>query len=333
MDGPPRRRYFAARVCAAASAAARSAGSGARRSSSSPVTGWRKESRPACRNWRASAVADRSAVGDVAHHRMADRRHVDADLMGAAGVEHDPQQCLAAQQLDDLEVRAGLPAAAADDRHQRAVVGIAADRRLDRAGPRAPGCRRRARGTHGAARAPRAAPSAAGAPPRPRATTSRPEVSRSSRWTIPARTGSSPPAARPASAWARVPVRCPRAGCTTTPAGLSTTSRCSSSKTILERHLRRRPGRPARAPAVADLDHLAAADSWRLASRAPVDEHRARLDRRLGAGPGAERFGEEPIEPLARRAAPGTVSRSASGSGVAHRRRPPAPTAAPARRT
>jgi hypothetical protein len=63
------------------------------------------------------------------------------------------------------------------------------------------------------------------------ATTSNPEVSRSSRCTIPARSGSGPPAARPASAAARVGPRWPGAGWITTPGGLSTTSRQSSSNT------------------------------------------------------------------------------------------------------
>ena len=46
----------------------------------------------------------------------------------------------------------------------------------------------------------------------------------------PARGRAPPPRAR-ASAWASVPVRRPAPGCTTTPAGLSTTIRCSSSRT------------------------------------------------------------------------------------------------------
>src|SRR5512132_1504937 len=61
-----------------------------------------------------------------------------------------------------------------------------------------------------------------------RATTSSPDVSRSSRWTIPGRS-SAPPAVRPASPWTSVPVAWPAPGCTTTPAGLSTTNRWSSS--------------------------------------------------------------------------------------------------------
>ena len=63
-----------------------------------------------------------------------------------------------------------------------------------------------------------------------RATTIKPDVSRSRRWTMPARSSSSPPSApASASACASVPLACPGPGWTTTPAGLSTTRRCSSS--------------------------------------------------------------------------------------------------------
>ena len=64
------------------------------------------------------------------------------------------------------------------------------------------------------------------------ATTSSPEVSRSRRWTMPARCGSPPPAARPRSASASVGPVWPGAGWVTRPAGLSTTIRWSSSKAI-----------------------------------------------------------------------------------------------------
>ena len=75
------------------------------------------------------------------------------------------------------------------EREARRVAPVAPDRRLDPAAARARPARderqvRRARARGGAR-----APAAAGAPPRERATTSRPEVSRSSRWTIPGRLG------------------------------------------------------------------------------------------------------------------------------------------------
>ena len=66
-----------------------------------------------------------------------------------------------------------------------------------------------------------------------RASTSRPVVSRSRRCTTPGRSGSSPPAMPCASRpWTSVASRRPEAGCVTSPAGLSTTSRYSSSKGI-----------------------------------------------------------------------------------------------------
>ncbi len=65
-----------------------------------------------------------------------------------------------------------------------------------------------------------------------RATTRSPEVSRSSRWTIPGLAGSGPPATRPASASTRVPALRPAPGWTTSPAGLSITARCSSCQAI-----------------------------------------------------------------------------------------------------
>ena len=46
-----------------------------------------------------------TSVDGVARHRQVDRRQVDADLMRAAGLEPDPQQGVATQQLIDLEVR------------------------------------------------------------------------------------------------------------------------------------------------------------------------------------------------------------------------------------
>ena len=58
-----------------------------------------------------------------------------------------------------------------------------------------------------------------------RATTSRPDVSRSSRWTIPGRSGSSPPAAPSVRSCAgERPADAPAPGCIAMPAGLSTTS-------------------------------------------------------------------------------------------------------------
>ena len=81
-------------------ALAQSAGSGASSSIASPLAGWSKRSRRACRNMRskrvpgARAVAARQrpverevAVLLVADDRMAGMREVDADLVRAAGLD------------------------------------------------------------------------------------------------------------------------------------------------------------------------------------------------------------------------------------------------------
>src|ERR671924_1680841 len=62
--------------------------------------------------------------------------------------------------------------------------------------------------------------------------TSSPDVSRSSRWTIPGRSSSPPAAPWARTPWTSVPVAWPGDGWTTTPAGLSTTRRWSSSYAI-----------------------------------------------------------------------------------------------------
>src|SRR6476659_8640193 len=62
-----------------------------------------------------------------------------------------------------------------------------------------------------------------------RATTITPEVSLSSRWTMPARGSSASPGSRGSSAFTNVPAGLPAPGCTTRPAGLSSTKTASSS--------------------------------------------------------------------------------------------------------
>ena len=172
----------------------------------------------------------RPAVDRVAADRQVDRGEVDADLVRAPGLERDAQERVPRQQLLDLEVRDRLARRVGVERVPQRVAPVAPDRGVDRAAPRPRPAdderevlARRARAT---GRAPASRRCASGE----RATTSRPEVSRSSRWTIPGRSGSSPPstscASRPCTS---VPCACPGAGWTTSPAGLSTTSRCSSS--------------------------------------------------------------------------------------------------------
>ncbi len=127
-----------------------------------------------------------------------------------------------------------------------------------------------------------------------RATTSSPEVSRSSRWTMPGRPGS-PPATTPASESTSVPAGRPAPGWTTSPAGLSTTARCSSCQTISAGG----PAGGAGAGSTAAGSSIRSPPSsrWLFGRDRPVDE-RAPLERPLGRGPGAEMAGEEAVEPL-----------------------------------
>src|SRR6185437_6667834 len=121
----------------------------------------------------------------------------------APGVQAQAQQRRVWQRAIELEVRASLARVGAADRHPRAHARVASDRRLDRAR-----ARRRATAHErkvftldltALQRALRAAWTAS-----ERATSSRPDVSRSSLWTMPARAGS-PPAALPASSCDSVP--------------------------------------------------------------------------------------------------------------------------------
>ena len=137
----------------------------------------------------------RAAVELVAHQRMADMRHVDADLVRAAGLPawRAPSSRAGASCSSSNAVDAGF--AALDHRHAQAVARIAADRRVHMAHRR-----RRPRRDAPAPRTgapPRARRCAAPARPssaRVRATTIRPLVSLSSRCTMPARGSSAAPA-------------------------------------------------------------------------------------------------------------------------------------------
>ena len=150
-------------------------------------------------------VAAGAAVLRVARDRVPDGLHVRADLMRAARLQPHAQQRVRGQRPLDDEV---------GDRGARLVrlggdagahAAVAAERGVDRPAPRRRAARRRAPGTRAAiARSAICALSAAWAAAS-RASTSRPEVSRSSRCTTPGRSGSSPPATRPASACTSVP--------------------------------------------------------------------------------------------------------------------------------
>ena len=131
------------------------------------------------------------------------------------------------------------------------------------------------------------------------------------------------PRATPTSAWTSVPVACPRAGWTTSPAGLSTTSRCSSSyasrsssSSRCERLRRRRR---------LELHLLPALQPPRLRARDAVDVH-ARVDRALGRGARADVRRDERVESRARGVvrnanAQGDLRRRARAAGCRRRRR------------
>lgn len=75
------------------------------------------------------------AVGVVAYKWMADVLEVDADLVGAAGVEGGFDQCALVKALDEFPTGPGFAAAKAFARgHAFAVGGVARDRNLDFAG-------------------------------------------------------------------------------------------------------------------------------------------------------------------------------------------------------
>ncbi len=77
------------------------------------------------------------AVDGIADDGRADRRQVDADLVGAPGLERHAQQRAAGQRLDELEVGDGVAGVVARERHAGRVAAVAADRGLDAAAARA----------------------------------------------------------------------------------------------------------------------------------------------------------------------------------------------------
>ena len=280
-----------------ASAASRSAGSGERTSTGSPVKGCSNASRPAWRNCRSSPRSPRDAVGPVARDRQVDRREMDADLVRPPRLERDAEQRVAPEQLVDLEVRHRFARRVGVERVPLRVAAVAADRRLDRA------LRERGRPTTSARYSRVSSRTRTSSCRRrcasgERATTSRPEVSRSSRCTIPGRSGSSPPstsyASRPCTS---VPCAWPGAGMNDEARRLVDDQQVlvlvrdgEIHRLGLERALRR-GGR-------LELDLLAADELVALQPHAPVDEHAARSEQSLGDGARADlgQFGEEAVE-------------------------------------
>ena len=76
------------------------------------------------------------AVDPVADDRVADRRHVDADLVRPAGLEGHVKERPSGERLDELEVRDGVAGTLAIERLAGRVAPVAADRGLDPPGPR-----------------------------------------------------------------------------------------------------------------------------------------------------------------------------------------------------
>ncbi len=175
------------------------------------------------------------------------------------------------------------------------------------------------------------------------ATTSRPEVSRSSRCTIPARHGSSPPAARPVERLGERPGPVAARGVHHHAGGLVDHQQVLVLVGDRERRRLGRAGPPDSARSRSSTSIASpAATRWRLGRSRPSTRTRPRVDQRLGSRPGAERAGQEPVEPGAgglrrERAARGSRARSALAASRSSRRPAPeaprAPTAARARRT
>ena len=121
---------------AASSAAARSAGSSEAKLSALAARRVGEGEPVGVQELALEAVALLAAVGRVAGQRVADRGEVGADLVGAAGLQARLEVGLGGEQLEHLEVGAGLPRGGAGDRHPVALPRGAADRRVDRPGAR-----------------------------------------------------------------------------------------------------------------------------------------------------------------------------------------------------
>ena len=208
VDEPPRRS-------ARSSAATRSSGRGERTSTRAPVTGCLNARRSACRNWRRSpkSAPGRAAVLRVADDRVADRLR---GARGSGACARSRAARAAASLLGraalDLEVRASPRAASSVSVEMRVRGRGGRGRSGRRSCPCAPaGGPRPARGTRARSCAPAAARlerpvDLVGLAPRPAAPTCRGRGGGRS----PRATGPRRPAARPASACASVPSRCPR---------------------------------------------------------------------------------------------------------------------------
>ena len=109
----------------------------------------------------------RAAVERVARHRVADRGHVDADLVRAAGVDGDAHERRPVEALEHAPAGAGRARPLGLDRHALAPHRVAPDRRRRSRPRRGTGCRARAPGTPSRRCAPRTGARARGASRRP----------------------------------------------------------------------------------------------------------------------------------------------------------------------
>jgi hypothetical protein len=73
----------------------------------------------------------RDAVDGIPGYGKLDRSEMDADLVGAAGLEADAKERMPAEELGELEVRDSLSRRRRVERDARGVATVAADRRLD----------------------------------------------------------------------------------------------------------------------------------------------------------------------------------------------------------
>ena len=237
---------------------------------------------------------------------MADRRHVHAHLVGSAGFQPALDQRRIAQDVEPFPVRYRALAAACPRRSRSSCGWPTSGRAAHRSCPRPPSARpRRSRDSADRCCARRTASPALRARRRSWRPPAAPTCPCRCGGRCPGRATPPIPDRLPPQWWSnaltRVPSRLPAAGWTTSPAGLSTTSRCSSSNTIVERDVLRLVVRRRWVPAPASAKCLVAADLGRgVADRAA----RAFPARRCGSAPSAARAtGSAPRRPARGRAA------------------------------
>ena len=253
------------------------------------------------------AVAPRVAVLGVAGDRMADRQQVRADLVRPAGLQ--PSPAAACRSGSARSVSKWVIAWCGSS------VSVEMRVRTRRSRPsgasivprRAGGRPRPARGTRGdLAGAQRGLQRRVDRSSRA-SSTSRPDVSRSSRCTTPGRSRSARPRRGPPSACTSVPCSWPRRRVH------DDARRLVDHEQVLvlvgDRELARAPRRARRVAALARPHHARPpASDVALGPRHAVDAHAPGVDQPLRRGARAASRGEEDVEPLARRARLGTVS-------------------------